>query len=1171
MPTVTTPGQIIVNDKLPAKYRDYSRPLYGNDLTKLLTQIGRDDQDLYRDVTAKLMKLGANTAYERGYTITFNDVLPPAVRGKIMKEIDAGETAIRSKRMPKPEERKALAALYQEKHEQLVDAVFNEAVAGNNQMALAVMTKARGDKRQVAAMLGSPGPFTDSHGAVIPVYPRRGYSEGLKPWEFYAAAFGARRGVISTKFCLAAGTKVLMADYSERAIEHVSVGDTVFSVNERGEKVKTMVTAVFDNGKRDCYRYTFAKGRQRHDELSIDCTTDHKLFLRHTKYDKTSVVKLLPADRATKGRYSIECAGAPENTSGKDEPLALLLGYLLGDGGISQHNVSYYSTDQRTAEILRSNLAAHGLLLVHTGIRESGCSHFFVTETGAGAGNANYQGNRVISRLTELGLMGLTAAEKHIPAEVFSWSTASCAELCSALLETDGSVTHVQGGKYPVISFYVTSLALAVGLKRVLEHKLGIACGRVTHRKTKGEAYSFRTPTGIRKGQRNHDLFGFTISTRQALLRLQKCWVDTGIKSDKLKQLVLPCTYELVYGNRFRRKESLGRLNTYDIEVGHPSHMFVLANGAIVSNSTREAGYLGKQFTAAAEGLIVTEDDCGTLDGIPTKVTDGDNVGALLAKNTGPFEMGTPVDGKVLKALQENGFNNILVRSPITCKAKDGICKRCAGLQENGKLPELRSAIGTKASSSMAERIAQGALNVKHCLTRSTPVLYADWSVKAMEEVQVGDMIMGCSLDGVMRPVKVLNVFDNGPRECWRTSFIKNGCNLRTAERICMESTLDHKLRGTRLVTGQKDESLNGIPRILPVGTKSRQFFALTPEHFDDTGTVGYKRIQQEFIGVLPTMDLEVDHPDHLFVLANGLVVSNSGGQKSQAGGKGNVEEEIVEPTYAGFDVINQLSQVPETFRHSATVATGDGVVDKIEELPQGGWNVLVGGVAHYVESDQKVKVKPGDMIESGDQLSTGIINPAEVVRYKGIGEGRRYFAERLTQAFRDSNLTVNRRNAEIIARAAVDHVVSDDEQGDILPGDTVTYETMAHNYIPRQGAVTDKPDKLLGSYLEQPAMHHTIGSRVTKRMVKELKDFGIDSITTFKEPPTFTPEMVGVRAVPHYQKDWMAKLHSSYLMGNLLQDVQRGATTDIHGTHPVPAAAYAMEFGKSKPDKVTY
>jgi hypothetical protein len=47
----------------------------------------------------------------------------------------------------------------------------------------------------------------------------------------------------------------------------------------------------------------------------------------------------------------------------------------------------------------------------------------------------------------------------------------------------------------------------------------------------------------------------------------------------------------------------------------------------------------------------------------------------------------------------------------------------------------------------------------------------------------------------------------------------------------------------------------------------------------------------------------------------------------------------------------------------------------------------------------------------------------------------------------------------------------------------------------------------------------------------------------------------------PLLESDWMARLAHRYLKGSLQQAAQFGETSDIHGTHPIPAYAYGAEL----------
>ena len=276
---------------------------------------------------------------------------------------------------------------------------------------------------------------------------------------------------------------------------------------------------------------------------------------------------------------------------------------------------------------------------------------------------------------------------------------------------------------------------------------------------------------------------------------------------------------------------------------------------------------------------------------------------------------------------------------------------------------------------------------------------------------------------------------------------------------------------------------------------------------------------------------------------------------------------------YSGFPVIEQLVQVPSTFANSAAMADVDGTVDNIEAAPQGGMNVYVDGNVHYVPPQLDVTVAIGDKVEAGDLLSDGITNPSEVVRYKGLGEGRRYFTDRFTQALRDSKFDVNRRNVEVLSRALIDHVEVDDPDGagSYLPGDVAKYSAMAATYVPRKDSKVAPLSQAVGQYLEQPVLHYTIGTKVTQKMIKQLKPLGITQGQVHPQHVGFTPKMVSMVKNPQYEKDWMAQLSSNYLESRLLKSVHRGAESDRHGLHPIPGIAYSAEFGEPKDKKVGY
>lgn len=277
----------------------------------------------------------------------------------------------------------------------------------------------------------------------------------------------------------------------------------------------------------------------------------------------------------------------------------------------------------------------------------------------------------------------------------------------------------------------------------------------------------------------------------------------------------------------------------------------------------------------------------------------------------------------------------------------------------------------------------------------------------------------------------------------------------------------------------------------------------------------------------------------------------------------------------SGFDQVNQLIQVPKHFRHGATHTTVDGVVTKIEEAPQGGTYVYIDGKKHYVAQDQgekvALKVKVGDAVEAGDVISDGIPNPAMIVKYKGIGEGRRAFVKQFNDTLKSANVSQNRRNIEALSKSLINYVRLTDEYGDYATDDIIPYTMIASSYKPRYGCVEKSPKESKGQYLEKPVLHYTIGTRITPSVIKMMNDYGVKKIITHKEPPPFEPEMV--RGMAHASKDpdWGTKMLGGYNKDSLLESARRGGVSYTGGTSYVPALAFGdSSFGKEREVQTT-
>jgi len=325
-------------------------------------------------------------------------------------------------------------------------------------------------------------------------------------------------------------------------------------------------------------------------------------------------------------------------------------------------------------------------------------------------------------------------------------------------------------------------------------------------------------------------------------------------------------------------------------------------------------------------------------------------------------------------------------------------------------------------------------------------------------------------------------------------------------------------------------------------------------------------RTSQTFVGNLPTFDIEVDHPDHLFVLANGLIVSNS---EKHSGGA--VTKRAAETS--GFDYINRLIQTPKQFSGSAVVASRAGRITDIVDAPQGGKFVYVDSEKHYVPPSETVSVKPGDKLDAGDLLSEGVPNPADVVAHKGIGEGRRSFTQTLYKALADSGIKAHRRNVELISRGLINHVKWNGEDPDhhVLPDDIVPYDSISKSYRPRADARTLEPARAVDMHLEHPALHYSIGTKITPRVANELNEFGVNQVVAHPEPPPFDPHMLHGREVGLKDPNWVTRMGSSYLEKGFLEGVHRGRTAQTSDTSFYPSLAKTKGFGSDLDKSGTY
>lgn len=134
--------------------------------------------------------------------------------------------------------------------------------------------------------------------------------------------------------------------------------------------------------------------------------------------------------------------------------------------------------------------------------------------------------------------------------------------------------------------------------------------------------------------------------------------------------------------------------------------------------SVQVPGALSKQIVNTVIPYSVSTDDCGTSRGISLDVSDSELSDRFLAKdvivgNT-TVKAGTLLTPNVLDKLKQNKVAKVLVRSPMKCQAKQGLCSKCYGVDDGGKPIAVGTNIGILAGQSIGERGTQLSLKSFH-------------------------------------------------------------------------------------------------------------------------------------------------------------------------------------------------------------------------------------------------------------------------------------------------------------------------------------------------------------------------------------------------------------------------------------------------------------------------
>jgi DNA-directed RNA polymerase subunit beta' len=243
------------------------------------------------------------------------------------------------------------------------------------------------------------------------------------------------------------------------------------------------------------------------------------------------------------------------------------------------------------------------------------------------------------------------------------------------------------------------------------------------------------------------------------------------------------------------------------------------------------------------------------------------------------------------------------------------------------------------------------------------------------------------------------------------------------------------------------------------------------------------------------------------------------------------------------FTRLEQLMTLPKKIPNSATIAMSNGTISKIEHNELG-TDIYINGKRHHVGNDNVgnplhiplpgmdpiskwIVPKVGTKVEAGQQLSDPrrtVINMHDLYdATKSMDKVQNQMTSDLYDLYKDEG--IKRRHVEVIVKSMSGHT-----------------------------KVLDLGDSNTGIL------------RGEFHPLSQIQKINADLIRAGKRPIEHKPALKGVNMLPlMVQEDWMAKLQHERLPATLMQAAAMNQKSSIHGSHPIPAAAYAAEFGMTE------
>ncbi|MDM7202665.1 MAG: DNA-directed RNA polymerase subunit beta', partial [Thermodesulfobacteriaceae bacterium] len=463
---------------------------------------------------------------------------------------------------------------------------------------------------------------------------------------------------------------------------------------------------------------------------------------------------------------------------------------------------------------------------------------------------------------------------------------------------------------------------------------------------------------------------------------------------------------------------------------------------------TANAGYLTRKLVDVAQDVIVTEEDCGTIDGIEVGhlIEGGEIIEPVWDRVLGRValrDIEDPLTGEILvkaneeidevkaQKLKEAGIEKVTIRSVITCEAKFGVCRRCYGRDlATGKLVEIGEAVGIIAAQSIGEPGTQLTMRTFHiggavgkALEQSQHIAQSQGKVKFINLRLVrrpdGTLVAlnrqgEIALEGPDgRILEKYPVVYGARIKVEEGELVKAGSLLVEWDPYTMPiiSEVSGVVKFGDIINGVTvDERIDPTTGRITIVVRDYKLTDYRPRISikDEKGR---------------TIDLPEGRGKARYELPVGAIISVQEGEKVEAG---DIVARIPRETLKAKDITGGLPKVTDLFearksKESAIISEIEGKV--IFEKDVRGRKKLViqpeiGEAKEYMLPKGKyIVVREGDVVKPGDPLIEGSPNPHDILKVSGIKGVARFLVEEIQEVYRLQGVKINDKHFEIIVK----------------------------------------------------------------------------------------------------------------------------------------------------------